>query len=137
MFIDNIKRTVLAVAPFTGNDAACAAGSKVLEIMRRENLVARSASQGGVLGKRLHAEFEGHPAVAEVRGRGMFYGLELRCNRDAVVMAALQRDLWIYPAGSGPVPDAVMVAPPFVVSDAEIEQIVTTLRAAIDSVFAG
>ena len=105
--------------------------------LRRENLVARSAAQGAVLGKRLHTEFDGHPAVADVRGRGMFYGLELRCSRDAVVMAALQRDLWIYPAGSGPVPDAVMVAPPFVVSDAEIEQIVTTLRVALDSVFTG
>lgn len=121
---------------FTGNDAACAASSKVLEIMRREKLVARAASQGAVLGKRLHAEFGEHPAVAEVRGRGMFYGLELRCNRDAVVMAALERDLWVYPAGSGPVPDAVMVAPPFVVTDAEIDQIVATLREAIDAVFA-
>lgn len=122
---------------FTGNDASCAAGLKVLEIMRRENLVARAASQGAVLGKRLHDEFGEHPAVADIRGRGMFYGLELRCNRDAVVMAALERDLWVYPAGSGPVPDALLVAPPFVVSDAEIDQLITTLRAALDAVFVG
>ena len=122
---------------FSGNDAACAAGSKVLEIMRREKLVARAASQGAILGQRLRAEFGEHPAVADIRGRGMFYGLELRCSRDAVVMAALQRDLWVYPAGSGPVPDAVMVAPPFVVSDAEIDQLVATLRESIDAVFPG
>jgi len=122
---------------FTGNDASCAAGAKVLEIMRRENLVARAASQGAVLGQRLHAEFDGHPAIAEIRGRGMFYGLELRCSRDEVVMAALERDLWVYPAGSGPVSDAVMVAPPFVVTDAEIDQLVATLRVSIDAVFTG
>ncbi|MBI4885232.1 MAG: aspartate aminotransferase family protein [Actinobacteria bacterium] len=122
---------------FSGNDAACAAGAKVLEIMRREQLVERAASQGAVLGRRLHAEFDDHPAVAEVRGRGMFYGLEIHCSRDAVVMAALERDLWVYPAGSGPVADAVMVAPPFVVSDSEVEQLVETLREAIDAVFKG
>jgi acetylornithine/succinyldiaminopimelate/putrescine aminotransferase len=69
-----------------------------------------------------------------VRGRGLFYGLELTCNRDAVVRAALDRDLWVYPAGSGPVADAVMVAPAFIVTHDEIEQLVTTLRAAIDAV---
>jgi len=90
-----------------------------------------------VLGARLHAEFGEHPAVADIRGRGMFYGLELRCSRDAVVQAAMARDMWVYPAGSGPVADAVMVAPPFIISDAEVELLVTTLRSAIDDVFPG
>ena len=35
-----------------------------------------------------------------------------------VVMAALERGLWVYPAGSGPVANAIMVAPPFVVTEA-------------------
>ena len=119
---------------FTGNDAACAASAKVLEIMRREQLVERSATVGAHLGARLRAEFTDHPAVTDIRGRGMFYGLELCCNRDEVVMAAMDRDLWVYPAGSGPVADAVMVAPPYVITEAEIEQLLTTLRAALDAV---
>ena len=49
---------------------------------------------------------------------------------------ALSRDVWIYPAGSGPVPSAVMVAPPFVISDDEIDQVVATLRASLDVVIA-
>jgi adenosylmethionine-8-amino-7-oxononanoate aminotransferase len=121
---------------FTGNDGACAAANVVLDIMEREQLVERCAQMGQVLGARLRAEFADHPTVTDVRGRGLFYGLQLECNRDQVVRAALARDLWVYPAGSGPVPNAVMVAPPFVVSDAEIEIIVTTLRAAIDEVAA-
>ena len=76
-------------------------------------------------------------AITDIRGRGMFYGLELVGGRDAIVMAALERDLWVYPAGSGPVPEAVMVAPPFVITEAEIEQLVTTLRQAIDAVHPG
>ena len=122
---------------FTGNDAACAAGAKVLEILRREHLVERAASIGAVLGQRLHNEFGQHPAVVDIRGRGMFYGLELRCSRDAVVQAAMDRDMWVYPAGSGPVADAVMVAPPFIITDAEIDLLICTLRASLDAVHPG
>ena len=64
----------------------------------------------------------------------MFYGLELTVDRDAVVMAALERDLWVYPAGSGPVADAVMVAPPFVITDDEVDQLLSSLRSALDHV---
>ena len=119
---------------FTGNDGACAAGAKVLEILRREQLVERSARMGEVLGARLRAELGQHPAVLDIRGRGLFYGLELNCSRDEVVMAALARDLWVYPAGSGPVPEAVMVAPPFVITEAEIDQLVGGLKEAIQAV---
>jgi adenosylmethionine-8-amino-7-oxononanoate aminotransferase len=119
---------------FTGNEGACAAGVTVLQIMRRESLVERSASMGAVLGDRLRDALATHPAVVDIRGRGLFHGVELRCNRDAVVAAAMRRDMWVYPAGSGPVPDAVMVAPPFVVTEAEIDEIVHRLVEAIDEV---
>lgn len=132
--VEALRGTGFMFFTFTGNEASCAAGAKVLEILRREQLVERAATVGAVLGQRLRDEFVGDPAVLDVRGRGMFYGLELACNKDAVVAAALARDLWVYPAGSGPVRDAVMVAPPFVITEAEIDQLVTTLRAAIDAV---
>ncbi|MFZ4719543.1 MAG: aspartate aminotransferase family protein [Ilumatobacteraceae bacterium] len=119
---------------FTGNDAACAAGTTVLQILRREHLVERSATMGAVLGRRLHEELGDHPAVVEIRGRGLFFGVELRCSRDAVVGAALERDMWVYPAGSGPVQDAVIVAPPFVVTEDDIDEIVGRLRLAVDAV---
>ncbi len=135
--VDALRGSGFMYFTFTGNDASCAAGAKVLEIMRRENLVERAASTGAILGQRLHAEFGEHPAVVEVRGRGMFYGLELRCSRDAVVQAAMDRDMWVYPAGSGPVADAVMVAPPFIITDTEIDLLVGTLRLALDAVHPG
>ncbi len=133
--VDTLQGSGFMYFTFTGNDAACAAGAKVLEIMRREQLVQRAATQGAVLGRRLRDEFGEHPAVVDIRGRGMFYGLELRCNRDAVVQAAMDRDMWVYPAGSGPVADAVMVAPPFIITDSEIDLLVTTLRASLDAVY--
>ncbi len=122
---------------FTGNDAACAAGAAVLGILRREQLVERAATMGVVLEDRLRAELAGHPSVVDIRGKGLFWGVELRCSRDAVVQAALARDMWVYPAGSGPVQDAVMIAPPFVVTEGEIDQIVTRLHASLDDVLPG
>jgi adenosylmethionine-8-amino-7-oxononanoate aminotransferase len=44
---------------------------------------------------------------------------------------ALERDLWVYPAGSGPVKDAVMVAPPFVITEAEVRELVARLVASL------
>ncbi len=119
---------------FTGNDGACAAASRVLDILEREQLVERSRTMGALLGMRLRAALDGHPAVVEVRGRGLFHGIELTVSRDAVVNGCLERGVWVYPAGSGPVADAVIVAPPFVVSEDEIALLVSALRETLDQV---
>lgn len=119
---------------FTGNDPACAASLAVLDILEREQLVERSRVMGEVLGERLRASLADHPAVLDIRGRGLFFGVELGISKDDVVMEALARDLWVYPAGSGPVANAVMVAPPFVVTEAEIDAIVGRLLESIDAV---
>jgi adenosylmethionine-8-amino-7-oxononanoate aminotransferase len=119
---------------FTGNDAACAAAVAVLTIIESEGLVERSARIGALLGAGLRDALAEHPAVVEVRGRGMFHGIELRCPTNDVVAAALARDLWIYPAGSGPVQDAVMVAPPFVITEEEVDVLIDRLMAALTDV---
>jgi adenosylmethionine-8-amino-7-oxononanoate aminotransferase len=127
-----LQQTGFMFFTFSGNDAACAGAVTVLDIVEREGLVERSRTMGMVLHDRLRTALGGHPSVTDVRGRGLFAGIELRVSRDMVVAACLERDLWVYPAGSGPVADAVMVAPPFVVSESEIDHIVNTLRDAID-----
>jgi adenosylmethionine-8-amino-7-oxononanoate aminotransferase len=134
---DALRGTGFMYFTFTGNEGACAAGATVLQILRREGLVERSATMGAVLGARLRAALADHAAVVDIRGRGLFYGIELRCSRDAVVGAAMRRDMWVYPAGSGPVAEAVMIAPPFVVTEQEIDDIVARLVDAIDEVAAG
>jgi len=135
--VDALRGSGFMYFTFTGNDAACAAGAKVLEIVRREQLVERVAAKGPELEARLRDALGDHPAVTEIRGRGFFYGIELTCSRDAVVAEALSRDLWVYPAGSGPVAEAVMVAPPFVIDDTDLDQLVTVLAESIDAVHRG
>ena len=73
----------------------------------------------------------GHPHVAEVRGLGLMVGVELQ-QADGepypasegmgarVVAEALERGVWVYPAGDGNVPDALLIGPPFTISDDEM-----------------
>ena len=81
----------------------------------------------------------GHPAVVDIRGRGVFRGIELRASGGAlaagVVRECMARDLWIYPAGSGvpPVTDAVMIGAPLTISEPEVIELVDRLAAAIDA----
>ena len=129
---------------FAGHSAACAVADKVLEILEREDLVARAAEMGGVLRKRL-ATLKGHPHVAEVRGLGLMLGIELVRDRETlerfpaagrvaqrVVGAGIQRGVYFYPAGSGPAQDVVMLGPPFTISEQEVETLVNVLCESID-----
>jgi adenosylmethionine-8-amino-7-oxononanoate aminotransferase len=117
--------------------------------MRAEGLVARAAAMGDVLRRRLDEELGDHPHVADIRGRGLMLGLELVAERTSgrpfprseemagqVVAAAIERDLWVYPAGSGPVDDAILIGPPFTITDDHVEHIVTGLHEAIDAAVA-
>ncbi|MCP5025588.1 MAG: aspartate aminotransferase family protein [Actinomycetia bacterium] len=134
---------------FAGQDLGCAISVEVLRIMRAEGLVARAATMGNLLRRRLDEELGDHPHVADIRGRGLMLGVELVADRNSgrpfprseemasqVVAAAIERDLWVYPAGSGPIDDAILIGPPFTITEEHVELIVTGLRAAIDAAVA-
>jgi len=125
---------------FTGSDAMCAGALAVLDVIEAEHLVDRSAAMGEVLAARLDDALGGHPDVVDIRGHGLFRGIELSPSEGrftaGVVAECLARDMWIYPAGSGPVPDGVMIGCPLIVTEGEIELIVETLAAAIGAVSA-
>ena len=138
---------------YSAHPLACAIADKVLEIMEREHLVERAAEVGVRLGAQLKEELAGHPLVGDIRGTGMFWGLELVRDRATrtpyapslritgqVLSAALRHGLFIYPsvgmAGTAG-GDGLMVTPPFVIEDADIDYIVRNLRTALDEVHAG
>ncbi len=126
---------------FTGADAMCAGAAAVLDIIEREQLVERAAAIGEVLAARLVAALGDHPAVVELRGEGMFRGIELPPSggalAGAVVRECLARDVWVYPAGSGPpVTDAVMIGAPLTITEEEIDLLVSVLTASIDAAVA-
>lgn len=133
---------------YSSHPVACAVADGVLTIMEREGLVERSATMGARLGAQLREELSGHPMVGDIRGAGLFWGVELvhdkatrapfapeRKLTNRLLGAALRRGLFFYPssgmagkAGG----DAMMLTPPFVISEAEIEFLVLTAREALD-----
>jgi len=135
---------------YSAHPLGCAIADRVLAIMEREKLVEHAAEIGARLGGQLREELSGHPMVGDIRGSGLFWGVELVRDRAArlpypaeahltgrVVGAAVRRGVFFYPstgmAGeSGG--DAIMIAPPFVIGDAEVDFIVRTLRAALDDI---
>src|SRR5919106_6121564 len=137
---------------YMAHPVACAAGLAVQEALVEEQLLGRVRSQGAKLKELLHARLDDHPHVGDVRGRGLFMGVELVADRAskqpfgpqqklhaAVKAAAMQRGLLCYPMGGtidGRRGDHVLLAPPFIVSDAELEEIVARLGAAIDAALA-
>ena len=134
---------------YSGHTGACAAADKVLEIMEREDLVARSAKKGEGLRERLEATLGQHPNVAEIRGRGLFFGLEIVANRETldmfpieanmtarIVAAGVKEGVFFYSGGTGAVRDIICIGPSFTVEDSELDQIAETLKRAIDAAVA-
>ncbi|MBM3536158.1 MAG: aminotransferase class III-fold pyridoxal phosphate-dependent enzyme, partial [Alphaproteobacteria bacterium] len=105
--------------------------------------------QGAYLSRRLKERFGNHPFVGDVRGRGLFQGLELVADRDTkapfdpkgklharVKREAMARGLMVYPMGGtveGVAGDHVLLAPPFIVDVAVVDTIVERLGDAIDA----
>lgn len=124
---------------------SCAAADKVLEILEREELVARAEKMGRVLRARL-SKLEAHPHVAEIRGRGLMVGIEFVKDRERlesfaiedhftnrVVAAGFSEGAFFYPSGIDPARDAVMLGPPLTINEEEIELLASALEASIDS----
>ena len=71
------KDVLRSVTTFGGMPGSCAAGIANLEIFEEEDLVAKSAAMGEHIGDGLEALKEEHPMVGDVRGLGMYWGIEL------------------------------------------------------------
>lgn len=134
---------------YSHGPVAAAVAGEVLRILETESLVAASASKGERLISGLRARLGDHPIVGDIRGRGLLIGLELVADRDsrepfprsarvteAVVGAARDRGLLVY-SGTGNADgvngDTILLGPPFIIADAEIEQVIEILGQAIDA----
>jgi adenosylmethionine-8-amino-7-oxononanoate aminotransferase len=134
---------------YMGHPLACAAALAVQRVMRRDNLLDNVRRQGAYLSRRLKERFGNHPFVGDVRGRGLFQGLELVANRDSkepfdaklklharVKREAMARGLMVYPMGGtveGMAGDHVLLAPPFIIDEPLVDTIVERLGDAIDA----
>jgi adenosylmethionine-8-amino-7-oxononanoate aminotransferase len=134
---------------YMGHPLACAAALAVQRVIRRDDLLGNVRRQGAYLARRLNERFGNNPFVGDVRGRGLFAGLELVADRDTrtafdptlrlharVKQEAMARGLMVYPTGGnvdGVAGDNVLLAPPFIVDGATVDAIVERLGDAVDA----
>jgi adenosylmethionine-8-amino-7-oxononanoate aminotransferase len=134
---------------YIGHAAACAGALAVQKRLHDDGVLGRVAPMGHSLERRLRKAFTEHPHVGDIRGRGLFWGLELVEDRDTkrpfdpklrmharVKRAALAAGLLCYPMGGtidGVRGDHVLLAPPFIVEDAQLDELADKLSRAITS----
>ncbi|RBW61660.1 aspartate aminotransferase family protein [Ruegeria sp. A3M17] len=138
---------------YIGHPVATAAALAVVTELTTRALPARAGVMGDKLQEALQAEFGQHPNVGDIRGRGLFRGLELVADRETktpfdpahgvagkIKKTALAEGLICYPmAGTrdGRVGDHVLLAPPFIIEDAQIDELVGKLSRAISTSIPG
>lgn len=133
---------------YIGHATACAAALAVQHTIEKEGLLSRVIELGNGLNTRLHERFDSHPNIGDIRGRGLFRGLELVQSRETkstfdpslklhakIKAAAMEEGLMCYPMGGtidGLNGDHILLAPPFILQDSHLDELVDKLARSID-----
>ena len=135
---------------YLGHPMAAAAANAVLDVLIDQNLLSDVRPKGDVLENLLQANFNQHPHIGDIRGRGLFRAIELVEDRDTkapfdpelkiaakIKKSAQNNGLLCYPMSGtidGKLGDHVLLAPPFVISNNELDELVHKLSVTIDQV---
>ncbi|MDQ0041076.1 aspartate aminotransferase family protein [Variovorax boronicumulans] len=135
---------------YLGHPMACAAALAVQQVIRRDGLVAKVREDGVAFGAMLAEALGKHAHVGDIRGRGFFWGIELVADRASktpfdpslkvnalIKKDAMSRGLLCYPFGGtvdGRQGDHVLLAPPFIATRQDLQEIAARLAASIDAV---
>jgi len=134
---------------YLAHPIACAAALEVQRIISDEQLLDRVGDLGGLLERRLTERFGNHRHVGDIRGRGLFWAIELVADRatrkpfdpglklnQRIKADAFEAGLVCYPSGGtvdGRSGDHVLLAPPYIATPQDIDLIVDRLGSAVDS----
>ncbi|WP_338831168.1 aspartate aminotransferase family protein [Bradyrhizobium sp. 27S5] len=134
---------------YLAHPLACAAALEVQKTIAEEKLLDQVKERGRQLEQRLVERFGNHRHVGDIRGRGLFWAIELVADRGTrqpfdpklklhqrIKSAAFAGGLGCYPSGGtadGQRGDHVLLAPPYIATPGDIDMIVERLGAAVDS----
>jgi adenosylmethionine-8-amino-7-oxononanoate aminotransferase len=137
---------------YMGHAMAAAAANAVLDAIFGRGLLPRVRAQGAKLDARLRARLGQHAHVGDIRGRGLFRGIELVADSETkapfdparrlharIKAEALAEGLICYPMGGtidGQRGDHILLAPPFIIEDAQLDELTDKLATAIDRALA-
>ncbi len=132
---------------FSHHAVGAATGLAVLRYLQKNDLVTASAAKGKALGEKLSAALGELPCVGDVRGIGLLWGVEFVADRATkapfppaahfarrVANVAFDNGLIVYPCAGcadGVAGDLVLVAPPFIITETQMDEIVRLLREAV------
>lgn len=138
---------------YQAHPLSCASALAVQKIIKRDGLVERCRDRGLFLERELREALEGRKYVGDIRGRGLFWGIEFVQNKETkrsfepktefgyrVQRKAFDLGVALYPGAAtvdGVRGDHVLIAPPYTVTEAELKTIVRVVRAAYDTVERG
>jgi len=120
---------------FGGNPVSCAVGLAVLDIIEEEGLQDHARRVGDHLRQGLHELMDRHPLIGDVRGLGLFLGIELVLDREtlqpaprhAAYIVERMRDHGILLSTDGPLHNVIKIKPPLVFDATDADRLVTTL----------
>jgi len=149
----SLKRAIIHTSTYSENNLAMRAGLATLDVMESERLGERARALGQYLLPRLQAALAGHEMVREVRGLGLFCGVEFQAPRSLALRAFFEAFMRIHPGMFGQM--LVMqlfrekgiltqicgnnflvlkVAPPLVVEDEQVDEFVIKMREVVESI---
>lgn len=128
---------------FGGNPVSCAVGLAVLEVIEREGLQERANAVGKRLLDGLARLAERHPIIGDVRGLGLFLGIELVRDREtlapapeqAAYVAERMKDRGVLLTTEGPLHNVLKIKPPLVFSEANADRLVETMEGVLTEDF--
>jgi adenosylmethionine-8-amino-7-oxononanoate aminotransferase len=129
------------------NPLSSAIGAAVLKYINKNNLIDRSKKMGEIFNNRLKEKLSDLDIVGDVRGLGLFSGVEFVCNKKSnecfendlkintqVAKQAFSRGLITYPGGGGVdgmSGDHILLAPPFIIKENQIDEMIDITKRAI------
>jgi 4-aminobutyrate aminotransferase-like enzyme/Ser/Thr protein kinase RdoA (MazF antagonist) len=128
---------------FGGNTVSCAIGLAVLEVIAEESLQAQARRVGAHLMDGLKSLMDKHPLIGDVRGLGLFVGVELVRDRQRLAPAAAQasyivnrlRERGILTSTDGPLHNVLKIKPPLVFTEADADFLIATLDGILEEDF--
>jgi len=120
---------------FGGNPVSAAIGMAVLDVIEEEGLQANAAERGAQFLAGFHELADRHPLIGDARGRGLFLGVELVRDRETLEPAAAEaarvieglKARGILLSTDGPLHNVLKFKPPLVLSEPEVERVLTAL----------
>jgi len=124
---------------FGGNPVSCAVGLAVLDVIQDEGLQERALHVGGRLAGGLCELMRRHHVIGDVRGRGLFLGVELVFDRATLEPAPRQaayviermRERGILLSTDGPLHNVLKIKPPLVLTESDVDRVLETLDAVL------